>query len=1021
VSHLVPRSPFSVLCSSLFGLLSSLCSLCLCGSILAAPPERFVAPGDGGKLIYETDRRGDRIPDFSHCGYGGGGVAIPDVPIRVVVPPAKGDNGPCIQAAIDYVARLPADEQGVRGAVLLLAGRHEVAGCLRITASGVVLRGQGQDAKGTVVVAAGTSRRTLIQIAGRNDRRIVSPTPYAVADAYVPVGAKSLRLKTTEGLRAGDTVLVEHPSTAAWIAALGMDFASSGEAASWLRWLPGKMDLAWDRVITNVEGDTITLDAPLTTALDAAHGGGRVQVYAWPGRIRQVGVENLRCESAFDAANPKDEEHAWMAVTLEAAEDAWVRQLTAVHFVSSAVCVGESCRAVTVEDCRSLRPVSELGGFRRHTFQTSGTLTLFQRCRAEQGRHDFAVGHLAAGPNAFVECEAEAAHDFSGPVGSWASGVLYDNVTMDGGGLALTNREVWDQGVGWAAANCVLWQCTAPVITCRKPPTAHNWAVGCWGQFVGDGGWRSVNEFVKPVSLYQAQLAERRGNKAVENLKRRPIPCELGDAPSVDEVAPRAADAARKDAGPARPLALKNGWLVCGDELLTGSRGGTVWWRGSVLPARAGELGVGVTRFVPGRVGPGFTDDLGQMTDSMRSAGQAVLEHHWGLWYDRRRDDHQMIRRIDGDVWPPFYEQPWARSGQGRAWDGLSKYDLTKFNPWYFGRLKEFAEYCDHKGLALVHQAYFQHNILEAGAHWADFPWRPANCLQETGFPEPPPYVNKKRVFMAEAFYDVTHPVRRSLHRAYIRHCLDALGDHNNVIYLTGEEYTGPLEFVRFWLDTVVEWQKEKDKRVLVGLSATKDVQDAILADPVRGPQVDVIDLRYWWYTANGGVYDPKGGQNLAPRQQLREWQGSKSRSDESVARQVREYRRRYPDKAVLCSLDRASGWAVLAAGGSVPNLPRLKDARLREALPRLRPFEPTVGLAEGQWALAEPGQSYLVYSAAAKPVRLDLSAAGSFTASWINLKTGDLIETGKTAEGGKAVEFRAPGPGPCVLWLCRK
>ena len=56
---------------------------------------------------------------------------------------------------------------------------------------------------------------------------------------------------------------------------------------------------------------------------------------------------------------------------------------------------------------------------------------------------------------------------------------------------------------------------------------------------------------------------------------------------------------------------------------------------------------------------------------------------------------------------------------------------------------------------------------------------------------------------MADAFYDVTHPVRRRLHRLYIRKCLDTLGDHPNVIFLTGEEYTGPLEFVRFWLDTV--------------------------------------------------------------------------------------------------------------------------------------------------------------------------------------------------------------------------
>src|SRR5678816_3368642 len=120
---------------------------------------------------------------------------------------------------------------------------------------------------------------------------------------------------------------------------------------------------------------------------------------------------------------------------------------------------------------------------------------------------------------------------------------------------------------------------------------------------------------------------------------------------------------------------------------------------------------------------------------------------------------------MNGEVWPPFYEQPFARSGTGKAWDGLSRYDLTKFNPWYFARLKEFADLAGRKGLVLVQQMYFQHNVLEAGAHWADFPWRPANCLQETGFPEPPVYVGEKRVFAAKALCDAPHPARGDLHR----------------------------------------------------------------------------------------------------------------------------------------------------------------------------------------------------------------------------------------------------------------
>jgi len=377
-----------------------------------------------------------------------------------------------------------------------------------------------------------------------------------------------------------------------------------------------------------------------------------------------------------------------------------------------------------------------------------------------------------------------------------------------------------------------------------------------------------------------------------------------------------------------------------------------------------------------------------------------------------------MVRRIDGDVWPPFYEQPWARSGQGTAWDGLSKYDLTRFNPWYFSRLKQFADLCDRKGLVLLQQMYFQHNILEAGAHWADFPWRPANCLQETGFPEPPPYQNKKRIFMADAFYDVTHHVRHQLHRAYIRKCLENLADNRNVIFVTGAEYTGQLEFVQFWLDTIRQWQAETGKEVVTGLSCTKDVQDAILADPVRGRQIAVIDMRYWWYAADGSLYAPKGGESLAPRQHYRQWEGNKKLAPAQIARQIREYRRRFPDKAILCSVDKTDGWLVLAAGGSVPNLPMVKDEKLLAALPSMKPFEPASGLVDGQWALAEPGRQYLIHAGTEATVRLDLSdAPGTFAARWIDLRTGAAAAVAPI-RGGSMINIKAPGTSTRVLWL---
>ena len=1027
---------------------------------LAQSQQPAVSFGRGDKLSYQTDAKGNRIPDFSHCGYMGQDVPIPDVPVRIVVSPTTGDNTQHIQSALDYVASLTADENGIHGAVLLLKGRYEIYGGLKISASGVVLRGQGADRDGTVLVAAGIDRRTLLRIVGENDQTSQSNNTYQMIDDYIPVGACSFTLNTTDGLKVGEAINIIRPSTKEWIKQLGMD-RFGGDFSGAPTWRPGSYDLVWDRIIKSIEGNKVEVDAPITTAIEAEFGSGRVQPYSWLGRISHVGIENLRCESACDAQNPKDEAHSWMAVTMENVKNAWVRQVTMEHFAGSAVAIYESCKQITVQDCLSLSPVSEVGGYRRHTFYTMGQLTLFLHCWAEHGRHDFSAGFCAAGPNAFVQCESTLPLDDSGPIESWSSGTLYDNVNIDGNALRLCNRGSHGQGLGWAAANSVLWQCNAAVIQCENPPTAQNWAFGCWGEFEGNGIWDSSNNFVRPTSLFEAQITDRLGSEAARRLALRPlstasatnpgiqgaeeftiasreprqqlrqfiaeaperhqIPTEPGDAKTLEAILAEGKVTFSKKAEriPGMKLSLTNGWLVIDNKLLIGSSGDVAWWRGKILPREATSVGPSLTRFMPGRIGPGLTDDLNDLTDRMVSRGQAALNHNYGLWYDRRRDDHERIRRMNGDTRPPYYELPFARSGRGTAWDGLSKYDLTKYNPWYWGRLKEFAALSEEKGLVLLHHNYFQHNILEAGAHWADFPWRSANNINDTGFPEPPPYAGNKRIFMDELFYDVNHPVRRALHRLYIRKCLENFGDNSNVIQLTSAEFTGPLEFVRFWLDTIIDWEQETGHKPLIGLSCTKDVQDAILADPVRSRVVSVIDIRYWWYQANGELYAPQGGLHLAPRQFERIYKPGPSSFDQ-VFRAIREYRSKFPDKAILYSANNANGWAVLMGGGSIPNLPATIDKNLLAAISRMKPLNLSDEV-KGQFALAEPGESYLVYTSSGGNIQLDLTGAkGNFEARWMNPKSGTIVSSGEKVTGGKKVEL-VPNFSPCILWLVRQ
>jgi hypothetical protein len=643
-----------------------------------------------------------------------------------------------------------------------------------------------------------------------------------------------------------------------------------------------------------------------------------------------------------------------MAITIANASDVWVRNMTFKHFAGSAVFILETAKRITVENCKYLKPVSEIAGQRRNAFFTMGQQCLFKNLYSEYGYHDFSLGFCTPGPNAFVQCHAYLPYNFSGPANSWASGVLFDNVNIEGNALRYANLGPDKQGAGWNAANSVFWQCSASKIDCFAPPTAMNWAWGCWSEFSGNGYWESSNNHIQPRSLFYAQLEKRLGTNYKDRSLLMPVNTNATSSPSIEQ----AQELTQKSIVPAitlsewidkitaeypistdiskakkwkeeekrisksliYPLVIENGQIVRNGKIQTGKKHDVTWWNGTDQPAYLKKTASPhLTRFVPGRTGNGLTDDINSVVQWMKKTHTIALEHNYGLWYDRRRDDHERIRRMNGDVWPPFYEQPFARSGQGRAYDGLSLYDLTKYNDWYWMRLKQFADAADTCGLILLHQNYFQHNIIEAGAHWTDSPWRPANNINDTGFPEPPPYAGDKRIFMAEQFYDINHPVRRELHRAYIRQCLNNFKGNSSVIQLISKEYTGPLHFVEFWLDVIAEWEKETGEHSLVALSTTKDVQDAVLADPVRSKIVDIIDIRYWFYRDNGTIYEPKGGLNLAPRQHARLTNPGKT-SFEAVYRAVNEYRTKYPEKAVTYYSESYPqyAWASFIAGGSL-------------------------------------------------------------------------------------------------------
>jgi len=545
--------------------------------------------GPDGKLVYSKDAKGNRVPDFSYVGYHSGEKAIPNVPVKITLEAAEGDETRRIQEALDKLGALPVDKGGFRGALLLKRGIYRVGGRLIMSHSGTVLRGEGSGPDGTIIVATGYGetkhQRTLITVASKLDNlethilhgyvrdpiTSVADSRQPITDAYVPVGSHSFTVKSAAGYKIGDRIFVYRPSTANWIQSIGCDdrlgsrwspvtsprWVKDGEAPGfyyrksetsyskwcilqspgeswedfakrvplnekglfhWMnRWNPGEYDFYFERRITDIEGDRVTIDAPIVHSMDKEFGGGAILHNETSDRLMEVGIENLRLISEFGAPAPghpcgpseearRAESHAWNGIQLKSnTENTWVRNVTGQYFGFSLV--SAAGKRATVQDCVSLRHASKITGARRYTFMINGQLNLVQRCLTYEGRHEFVTQEKTAGPNVFVDCLGLNSKNCVGPHHRYSVGTLFDNVKSDW----FMESRFRGGGHGWAGTQTCFYNCIAPEFKVEAPPGGISWVIG-------SGKNDEERARVTPASLYYQQVQDRLGRGALDRL-----------------------------------------------------------------------------------------------------------------------------------------------------------------------------------------------------------------------------------------------------------------------------------------------------------------------------------------------------------------------------------------------------------------------------------------------------------------------------------------------------------------------
>ena len=498
-----------------------------------------VGVGFDGRLTYTADTEGNRIPDFSHAGYRNSTVPLPDIPVMRTVQPVEGDNTSHLQTIINEVGTLPLNGDGFRGAILLGPGVYRLSGTIALNVSGLVLRGSGDgpdSSQHTILHATGDSlTQTAVIIAGGGtDTRWSqqeSGTVSSITSDTVFVGSRTFDVSNGSLYAVGDNIIVTHPCTEAWLQAV--DYGGTAADAGWTA---NSQPILYNRRVVSVEGNRLTIDAPVFATLVRSLSQATVYRYTRSGLRTQIGIEHLRIDIAAPGVttdpNGNERDHAWHGIWLKQIEDAWVRRVTVLHFGQSGIITSTASR-VTIDSVAALDPVSTITGERRYNFNTytASQLVLFRSCWARHGRHDFVSnGSSWVSGCVFVDCLSDSTYAPSEGHRRWSQGLLYDNLTFthpieDGYVLGLYNRGDFGTGHGWASVHSVAWNCSAPgrAFVVQKPPTAQNYAIGCWVDTVASSrplapfthprgyveGTRQAG--LEPRSLFYAQLADRLG------------------------------------------------------------------------------------------------------------------------------------------------------------------------------------------------------------------------------------------------------------------------------------------------------------------------------------------------------------------------------------------------------------------------------------------------------------------------------------------------------------------------------
>jgi hypothetical protein len=443
-----------------------------------------------------------------------------------------------------------------------------------------------------------------------------------------------------------------------------------------------------------------------------------------------------------------------------------------------------------------------------------------------------------------------------------------------------------------------------------------------------------------------------------------------------------------------------------------------------------------------------FTDGV-KAADGSLKAVYLTGSHTWANLIDRgtsdpppafdfdayldllEKHDHNFIRLWGRQIsWYQKYGEQvlhaaplaWPRSGPGKALDGKPKFDLTKFDPAYFERLRSRVSAAGNRGIYVSIMLFG--GYAENHANWTGSPIHRENNI--SGIDGDP---NDDGSGVEIETLASIPPAVAQIQKAYVKRVIDTVNDLDNVLFEISNEAGGTskdwqYDMIRF----IREYERTQPKQHPIGMTAgywsaseNHEILDASPADWVSylfemqpgenerlfdvnnpfeadGRKVSIQDSDHWWVVPLYGNAE-LGSQWI--------WK-SFCRGHQPILME------HLPPRSFVAadhpvSLDDLGYQAARRAMG--------QTRRVAERM-NLASMTPQKRLASTGYCLAAPGKEYLVYqpkSGEAFSVKLQ---PGLYQTEWLSPQNDAATEREITNSAGSQQTFTAPFSGPAVLYL---